>query len=145
MSFFILVFCSTLQASLDGFFSGRISSLNEAAGLIKVKIDFSNIRYLNKKDRVSFWDQAVKLKKCKGFVLGKTNEYLLIKVPYFEFCKKMAYVKEGAYLKFFSQDLVNNLKMGREFVEVLKKKRLALLAKVRKTKKVDSYIDRWMR
>ena len=57
--------------------------------------------------------------------------------------RKVGLCKGGAYLKFFSQDLVNNLKMGRELVAILKKKRLALLNKVRKTKKeVDSYIEK---
>ena len=138
-----MLLVDSFAVSSEGLFSGRISTLNEAAGLIKVKVDFSNIRYLNKKDQVTFWDQSVKLDKCKGFILGKTNEYLLIKIPTFQLCGKLAYVKEGAYLKFFSQDLVNNLKMGRELVAILKKKRLALLNKVRKTKKeVDSYIEK---
>lgn len=138
-----LLLVDSLATPSEGLFSGRISTLNVAAGLIKVKVDFSNIRYLNKKDQVTFWDQSVKLDKCRGFILGKTNEYLLIKISTFELCAKLAYVKEGAYLKFFSQDLVNNLKMGRELVAILKKKRLALLNKVKKSKKeVDSYIEK---
>ena len=148
LSLLLISYClfspaNIVEASSDGLFSGRISTLNEVSGLVKIKVDFSNIRYLNKKDRVLFWDRSVKLRKCKGFILGKTNEYLLVKVSQFQLCKKLAYVKEGAYLKFFSQDLVNNLKMGRELVAILKKKRLALLSKVKKNKKeVDSYIDK---
>ena len=141
--FSLLLLFDVYASSSDGIFSGRISTLNGVSGLVKVKVDFSNIRYLNKKDRVTFWDHSVKLKKCTGFILGKTNEYLLIKIPNFKLCQKLAYIKEGAYLKFFSQDLVNNLKMGRELVAILKKKRLAILNKVRKNKReVDSYIDK---
>ena len=141
--FSLLLLSDAVAESSDGIFSGRISTINGASGLIKVKIDFSNIRYLNKKDQVTFWDQSVKLEKCKGFILGKTNEYLLIKIPNFQLCQKLSYIKQGAYLKFFSQDLVNNLKMGRELVAILKKKRLALLNKVRKNKReVESYIDK---
>ncbi len=138
-----LLLMDTLAIPSDGLFSGRISTLNASAGLIKVKVDFSNIRYLNKKDQVTFWDQSVELEKCKGLILGKTNEYILIKIPNFQLCEKLAYIKQGAYLKFFSQDLINNLKMGRELIAILKKKRLALLNKVRKNKKeVDSYIEK---
>lgn len=143
IKFLPLLSIEAVATQSDGLFSGRISTLNSAAGLIKVKVNFSNIRYLNKKDQLTFWDQSVTLEKCKGFILGKTNEYLLIKMPNFQICAKFSYIKEGAYLKFFSQDLVNNLKMGRELISILKKKRLALLNKVRQNQKaVDSYIDK---
>ena len=90
-----ILLVDSFAVSSEGLFSGRISTLNEAAGLIKVKVDFSNIRYLNKKDQVTFWDQSVKLDKCKGFIFGKTNEYLFwIKIPTFQLCAKLAYVKE---------------------------------------------------
>ena len=97
--------------SNEGLFSGRISRVNEETGLVRVKVNFSNFRYLNKKDKVSFWDKGSNLEKCHGFIIGKTNEYLLLRIPNYNLCQNKAYMREAAYITFFSQDLINNLKM----------------------------------
>lgn len=131
------------QTKRTGLFSGRISRLNEEAGLIRLKVDFNNMKYLNKKDQVEFWDERGPKLKCKGYVIGKSNNYLLLKVPEFTFCKRFIYTSAGGYLKLFSQDLVNNLKMGRELVKILLKKRLALNSRLLKNKKsLDNHIEK---
>lgn len=126
-----------------GLFSGRISKVNKLASLMRVKIDFPNMRYLNKKDKVEFWDEHDPRRICRGFIAGKSNEYMLIKIPDFTFCDKFLYISHGVYLKFFSEDLANNIKMGRELITILLKKRLALGGKLRREQKeLDSYIEK---
>jgi len=126
----------------SGIFSGRISKLNTEAGLVRVKINFPNIRYLNKKDQVQFWNDNYPKITCVGYVIGKTNEYFLIRVPDYNTCERSVHLRTGNYLKFFSQDLVNNLKMGRELMKIMQKKRQALGGKLQRTQKeLDSYIE----
>ena len=133
----------SISSEKEGVFSGRISRVNARSGLVRIKVNFSNFRYLNKKDKVSFWDKGVNLKKCHGFIMGKTNEYLLLRVPNYTRCQNLVYLKEGAYLTFFSQDLINNIKMGRELMSILKKKRMALLNKVKRNKReLETYIEK---
>jgi len=134
---------SSSQGKSMGLFSGRISRLNEEAGLIRLKVDFANMKYLNKRDKIEFWDERGPELKCKGYIIGKSNYYLLLKVPEFFFCKKLLFVAEGGYLRLFSQDLVNNIKMGRELVKILLKKRLALNSKLLGNQKsLDNHIEK---
>ena len=146
MKLFILFtafFYSQSSCPNEGLFSGRISKISEETGLVRVKVDFSNFRYLNKKDKVSFWDKGSNLEKCDGFIIGKTNEYLLLRIPNYNLCHNKAYMREGAFISFFSQDLINNLKMGRELMAILKKKRMAYLSKVKRGKKeLASYMEK---
>jgi len=127
----------------NGIFSGRISRVNDKASLIRLKVDFANMKYLNKKDKVEFWDERGSDIRCKAYVIGKSNEYLLMKVPEFEYCKNYIFITEGAYLQLFSQDLVNNLIMGRELIDVLLKKKTALSGMMTRNKKeLDSHIEK---
>lgn len=109
-----------------GIFSGRISHLNQEAGLLRLKVEFSNLKYLNNRDRVEFWDQSMGDQRCSAFVVGKSNDYLLLRIPSMEFCQRYLMMNAGTYLNLFSQDLVNNLKMGQELVAILLKRRVAL-------------------
>ncbi len=131
------------QTKRLGLFSGRISRINEEAGLIRLKIDFVNMKYLNKRDQLEFWDERGPDLKCKGYVIGKSNNYLLLKVPEFAYCKRFIYTAEGGYMMLFSQDLVNNLKMGKELLKILLKKRLALNSRLLKNQKnLDNHIEK---
>ena len=134
---------SDIQMKKMGLFSGRISRINEEAGLLRVKINFTNMKYLNKKDQVNFWDERGPQVKCRAYIVGKSNDYLLLKVPEFSYCKKFILVAEGAYIKFFSQDLVNNIRMGKELVSILLKKRIALRGGFLKNQKeLDRHIEK---
>ncbi|MCP4914189.1 MAG: hypothetical protein GY909_13840 [Oligoflexia bacterium] len=144
----VLLFILSLSVSASiqekmGVFSGRVSKVNPKAGLVRIRINFTNMKYLNKKDKVEFWDERGSSIRCKGFVLGKSNDHMLLRVPEFNYCLKNLAVIEGAYLLFYSQDLVNNLKMGREVISILLKKRLALNGRLkRKEKDLESYIEK---
>ena len=150
---FILLLIVTCYTSLardvqeavekDGVFSGRISSLNEKSSLMRIKVGFSNVKYLNKRDKVEFWDQKNKSKRCKAYVAGRSPEYLLVKIPNFEYCFSNLFLNVGAYLKFQSDDLKNNILMGRSLVDILLKKRVALHGKMKKNKvHLDSYVEK---
>jgi len=126
-----------------GIFSGRISRINEKAGLIRLKIDFANMKYLNKKDKVEFWDERGSNVRCNSYVVGKSNNYLLLKVPEFLYCKRFVFISNGAYVQLYAQDLVNNLTMGKELIDILLKKRLALSSKFLKNRKnLDGHIEK---
>ena len=126
----------------NGIFSARISRVNDKASLLRLKVDFANMKYLNKKDKVEFWDERGSDVKCKAYIVGKSNDYLLMKVPEYEYCKKFIFITEGAYIQLFSQDLVNNLAMGKELVDILLKKKMALSSKMLRNKKsLDSHIE----
>ncbi len=127
----------------EGNFSGRVSKVNVEAGLMRVKVTFSNMKYLNKHDKVKFWNDYNPLISCDGYIIGKTPDYLLLKVSEYEYCSGVINMAAGRYLLFHSKDLENNLKMGQELISVLLKKRLAISGKVSKEKKgIDSHLDR---
>jgi hypothetical protein len=49
----------------------------------------------------------------------------------------------GAYFKFFSEDLVNNISMGKDVIGILIKKRLAVQGQIdSKTKEISAQIER---
>lgn len=143
--FTVLLFFSSNLFSIDkiGIFSGRIVKINLKAQLVRFKVDFPNMKYLNKKDRVEFWDDNNHFLKCEGYIAGKTNDYLLLKVPGLMSCQKVVNISNGKYIKFSSEDLVNNIKIGKKLVALLLKKRLALQGKLSRYKKnLSSHIER---
>ncbi|MGZ3787975.1 MAG: hypothetical protein ACXVLQ_05595 [Bacteriovorax sp.] len=152
MKFYLLmqafVFCllstgAGAELSEEGFFSGRISRINKEISVVRVKVDFDNIKYLNPKDKVEFWDEKNVTQKCKAYIVGRTSDYLLLKVPEMNFCEKYLYFTTGAYFKFYSEDLLNNVKMGKEVVTILLKKRIAVQGQMdQKNKEITSSVER---
>ena len=143
--YLFLLLPNFVQASEDevAIFSGRISRLNLKADLMRIKIDFGNVKYLNTKDKVEFWDERDSVRRCKAYVVGKSNDYILFKVPAINFCKTKVFLSTGAYLKFYSVDLLNNIRMGKSLISILLKKRLALGGKLhREEVELDSFIEK---
>ena len=131
------------KEELTGLFSARVSKINVEGGLVRVRAQFDNVRYLNKKDKVSFWDVHHPLIRCTAYVVGKSNDYFTIRVPDYKSCLRGVTMSLGRYLQFYSQDLANNIAMGRELVDILLKKRLAIQGKVsRNQKDLDSYTEK---
>jgi hypothetical protein len=110
-------------------FTGRISRLNSPARLARIRTDFENIKFLNRKDRVEFWNETYPDQRCEASVEGRTNDYLLLKIPQFEMCVKRVHFTTGSYLHFNSPDLAQTVKIAKELVGILLKKRLAMKAK----------------
>lgn len=129
--------------SEEGFFSGRIAKINREISVIRIKVDFDNIKYLNPKDKVEFWDEKNPAQKCKSYIVARTSDYILLKVSDIRFCERNLYFTIGAYFKFYSEDLVNNIKMGKEVVSILLKKRLAVQGQMElKDKDLKAHIER---
>lgn len=134
---------SSAELSEEGFFSGRLSRINKDISVVRVKVDFDNIKYLNPKDKIEFWDEKNTTQKCKGYILGRTSDYLLLKVPEMSFCEKYLYFTTGAYFKFYSEDLLNNVLMGKEVVTILLKKRMAVQGQMEsKNKEITAHFER---
>ena len=110
-------------------FTGRISRLNGKARLARIRTDFENIKFLNRKDRIEFWNETYPDRRCPAFVEGRTNDYILIKIPQYDLCVTKVHFTTGSYLHFDSVDLAQTVKMAKELQEILLKKRLAMEAK----------------
>ena len=134
----LLTFMSTLALSAeivqksDGEFSGRVSHLNLQASLIRFHLDFENQKYLNKKDQIDFWDTGNPRYRCRGYIVGRAPDNILVKVPEFRVCQKYVNMSLGRYILFYSQDLANNIMMGKEVYQILIKKKLALGGKLKR-------------
>ena len=77
---------------------------------MRVKLDFANFRYINKGDQVEFWNEYKGSHRCEGHVIGKSDEFMLLKMPHFSRCTRKVALFSGIYLKFFAKNLVENLK-----------------------------------
>lgn len=119
----------TSKDELGNHFTGRISRINAKAKLMRIRTDFANIKFLNRKDRIEFWNETYPNQKCPAIVEGRTNDYLLLKVPQFDMCVRSVHFTTGSYLHFQSADLGETVKVARELIEILQKKRLAMQAK----------------
>jgi hypothetical protein len=127
----------------NGTFFARVSRINEKADLVRAKSDFPNVKYLNKKDIVEMYGESAENVRCRGFVVGKSNDYVLMKFPGLDKCSQKVNLTVGSLMKFFSRDLENNLRVGREVVELLLKKRQALQAMVDREKiDLEKFIER---
>lgn len=150
---YIILSCSVIWAAANpgeannseiGYFSGRVSSYSNEARIVKFKVNFDNVKYLNKLDKVEFWAQHQTLNRCEAIVLGKSSEYILVKIPKFDECLMKAPFTAGRYYYFYSQDLINNIAMGKDLIEVLLKKRLALQGKIqRNDRMIDTYVQKF--
>lgn len=124
-------------------FSARISKINKTAKLMRLKIDFANSKYLQAGNKVEFWNASYPSKKCSAFVEAKSPEYLLLKVPLYKDCVARAYLTVGTYLRLHSEDLEENLSTGRDLVDILLKKRLALRSRMlRHQKETAAYLEK---
>lgn len=129
--------------SEEGLFSGRVSRLNREIKTARIKVDFANIKYLNAKDKLEFWDERNDKLRCKSFIVARTAEYLLLKVPDLDYCVKNLNLTTGAYFQFYSEDLKNNILMGKEVVSILLKKRMAINGQMElRNKEIGSHTDK---
>lgn len=146
---FFIVLSGTLLAanksdeSEKGYFTARVSKVNRDAEMIRIKIDFDNVRFLNKKDQVEIWLNMNATRRCTSSVLGKTNDYILLKVPNFERCNRRVPFTVGAHIKLYSEDLAKNIKVAGELNELLLKKRVAVNAKLSQAERVlGTYVEK---
>jgi hypothetical protein len=141
-----MALAQTLESTQDEYtniFSGRISRLNSVAKLARIRTDFANIKFLNRKDRIEFWNETYPNQRCIALVEGRTNDYFLLRIPQYETCVRKVHFTTGTYLHFESPDLIQTTKIVRELVEILLKKRLAMNAKKqRHQRELDSFVEK---
>lgn len=126
-----------------GFFSGRVAKVNVDASLVRFKVDFNNQKYLNKKDKIEFWDASHSKNRCIGHLVGRSNEYLLVRIPNFNICSSKVQIAAGTYLHFYSDDLKNNLLLGKDLLRLMTRKRMAIFGKWSRIKKdLDIHIEK---
>ena len=124
-------------------FSGRISRLNSKARLARIRTDFENIKFLKHKDRVEFWNESYPDQRCAALVEGRTNDYILLKIPQYDACILKVHFTTGSYLNFNSPDLAQTVKIAREMIEILLKKRLAMDAKKKRhQRELSSHMEK---
>lgn len=144
--FLIPISASSIDYRLDENsvnFSGRISRINRIGKLVRLKIAFENSKFIRKKDRVEFWNETYPGKRCMSYVEGRTSEYLLLRVPQFDLCISNVHATVGTYLHLYSPDLENGLGIAKDLVGILKKKHLAISARVSRFKKeVSSFVEK---
>lgn len=116
-------------------FKGQISRLNGTARLMRIRTAFENIKFLTRKDRVEFWNNTYPAQRCVALVEGRTNDYLLLRVPLYESCIRKVHFTTGSTLHFQSDDLAQNVKLAQELVQILLKKRLAMKSKKERLQK----------
>jgi hypothetical protein len=113
----------------ESHFSGRISRLNKNARLVRIRTDFGNIKFLNRRDQIEFWSESYPDQRCSALVEGRTNDYFLLRIPQYDTCIRRVHFTTGSYLHFYSKDLEETVGMARDLVEILLKKRLAMKSK----------------
>lgn len=138
-----LLWGQVLQNTLTSEFSGRISRLNAPAKLARIRTNHGNIKFLNAADRLTFWNESYPNQKCLASVEGRTNDYLLLKIPRYEECIRRVHFTTGTYLRFESEDLKNSIGLAQELVEILQKKRLATEAKKeRNRRELERHVEK---
>ncbi len=147
--FFIILFSFSLQAQIYSngeetkVFPLRISKLNTLANLIRFKVDFKNVKFLQKDNYIEFWNPSYPEKKCRSLIEGVANEYLLVRVLAYDKCVNKVGFTVGSYLHGQSPELMANMNQARELVDILQRKHLALSARLSREKKfLDSHIQK---
>ncbi|MEE2671158.1 MAG: hypothetical protein VYA54_05580 [Bdellovibrionota bacterium] len=124
-------------------FPGRVSRVNPVAKLVRLKIDFENAKFLNKNNRIEIWNESFPERRCLTYLEGRTNDYLLVRIPEYNKCRKTIYFTTGSYLHMYSPDLENSLITAKELVQILQRKHMALNARLtRYQSEVDGYIEK---
>ena len=123
-----------MQGEKDGSFVGKVEHINEDVKLLRIHTKAQNVKYLGKGDRINLGGRGG-MTECQGDVVARTPEYVLLKLPHFDFCSRRLSVARGVWLKFYGQSLAEKVARGRKLVEVLLKKRLVLLGQLGEEKK----------
>ena len=108
--------------------------VNEKVKLLRIHTRAVNVKYLGGGDRIRLGGRGG-MTECQGDVVARSKEHILLKLPRFNFCSRNVSLAKGIWLKFYGQSLVEKVAKGRKLVEILLKKRLALLGRLGDEKK----------
>lgn len=125
-----------------GHFTGRISKLSTETSLIRFRVQFRNLKFLNKNEYLEIWSEGDTF-RCAGQIVGKSNQHLLVKVVEMQKCLDRTQLAVGAHIHLFSKVLAKNVNLAKEVVEILLKKKFAIQIKIDKRKQtLDQYLDK---
>ena len=114
----------------DGTFTGQVDHINEKSQLLRIHTVSLNAKYLGPGDVIALGDHGG-MTECRGDVLARSKEHVLLKLPRFHYCSRTLPIKaRGVWLKFYGQSLSEKVAKGRKLVEILLKKRLALMGRL---------------
>ena len=127
----------------DALFKGKIIRVASRGEWIRVQVDPKNAKFLNKSDGVEFWHEVNDGQRCKGHIMGRTEEYLLVGLVDKDICRKSMGLASGTYLKFYSEEMERNMTQALELRSILLKKKLVVGGRVRKLdKELSTHIER---
>jgi hypothetical protein len=131
--FLSLFFCTTLLFCLKdiysaepGVFSGRLFKINEVGNFVSFVVDFQNMKFLNKQDRVQMWRQENPQVSCSGVLISKTSEVILLKLNDVQDCQKKIGLATGAYYRMNSFEFESRLDEVEDIYKILIDKEFAL-------------------
>ena len=134
-SFFIVLGAwAALPENKDGIFEGKLDHINEKVQLVRIHTTAPSVKYLAKGDRVYVGDHSG-VTECRGDVVARSREHVLLKLLNFKFCSRNLSIARGVWLKFYGQSLAEKVAKGQKLVQVLLKKRLAVLSQLGEEKK----------
>ena len=125
---------AALPEEKDGIFEGKVEHINKKIKLIRIHTKESNVKYLGKGDLVYLGDRSG-VTECRGELLARGREHILLKLPNFTFCSRNLSMARGVWLKFYGRSLAEKVAKGRKLIEVLLKKRLATMSLLGEEKK----------
>ena len=117
---------AALPQGEDGIFDGRLEHINEKSKLLRIRTKSLNVKYLAAGDGVNLGAKGV-MTECQGMVVARGQERVLLKLPHFKACARHLPLARGVWLRFYGRSLAEKVGKGRKLVEILLKKRLALL------------------
>lgn len=145
---FLLIFCfASITSAKDlSQFNGRIQAADFETGFVKVRLEFSNSRFLRKGNYIYLWAPDVNYtdtNSCAGSIIGKSPNYLLLRLKEIKKCKMLINFTPGQSISLKSEDLSQNIIVAKELKTILNKKRLALTSRVQTLKDlIDSHPER---
>ncbi len=109
-----------------GIFSGRLFKTNEVGEFVSFVVDFENMKFLNKQDRVQIWRQENPQVTCSGVLISKTSDVILVKLESLLECQKRIGLSTGSYYRMNSFELESRIEKVSDFYKILIDKEFAL-------------------
>ena len=107
-------------------FTGRVSKLIPEQGLMRLRLEFANSKFLKREDDLEFWNEGRPDVRCQAFIRGRSNEYVLAEVREWGECIRKVGVTTGSFLFFDSKEFQKTLNSAQEMMKILLKKRAVL-------------------
>ena len=125
------------------FFRARVAKVGPRGEWIRVRVDFENAKFLNKGNGVEFWHEANDANRCRGSILARTTDHLLVDIGDADLCQRNQGLGVGVYLMFYSEDMKANMATGANLTDILLKKKIVVSGRIRRGREqLDAYIEK---